>query len=140
MRKPRAAAAVAVTAAFLTQSCFTLSRYAVPEPHEREALAVHGVVLGEGPDADVVRFSEIGEARWTETALVITGVLDAPGEPGHGEVSTVTFPVADVSQVLVREVDATRMSIGIGGVLMAVSVAIAFIVTGKSQDGVPIGS
>ena len=140
MRKSRAVVAASVAAAFLSQSCFATMRYALPEPEARPTLAVHGVVLGEGPDAEVFEFSEVHETRWTETVLVLTGVVEAPGDAEHGQVSTVSFPLAEVDQILVREMDGTRASIIVGGVLMSAAIAIAYLVTGKSQAGVPIGS
>ncbi len=103
-------------------------------------MTVRGVVLGEGPDSETFEFSEVHDTRWTETSLLIVGVVHAPGEAEHGQTTTVTFPIADVSEVMVRELDGNRSSIIVAGVIMAASIVISLLVTGKSQDGVPIGS
>ena len=140
MRKPNTMVAAAVAASFLAQSCFSVHRLALPEPGLRNSLDVRGVVLGEGPDSETLEFSEVHAAQWTESSLVITGVVHAPGEADHGQISTVSFPLSEVSEVLVRELDGTRMSVVVMAVLVGASAAVMFIVTGKSKAGVPIGS
>lgn len=140
MRKPSAGFAAVVMVPFLVSSCMSVQRIPVPEPEIRAGLNVRGVVLGEGPDSETFEFSDVLDSRWTETSLVIVGVVHAPGEPDHGRETTVTFPLADVSEVLVREVDGTRSSIIVGGVIMGASIIFSLLLTGKSTDGVPIGS
>ncbi len=140
MRKPAAGLAAAVLVAFTASSCMSVQRMPVPEPGARAGMTVRGVVLGEGPDSETFEFSEVHDTRWTETSLLIVGVVHAPGEAEHGQTTTVTFPIADVSEVMVRELDGNRSSIIVAGVIMAASIVISLLVTGKSQDGVPIGS
>lgn len=140
MRKPSAGFAAVVIVPFMVSSCMSVQRIPVPEPEIRADLNVRGVVLGEGPGSETFEFSEVYDTRWAETSLVVTGVVHAPGEADHGQTTTVTFPLADVTEVLVREVDGTRSSIIVAGVIMGASIVISFLVTGKSQDGVPIGS
>ena len=140
MRKPGAGLAAVVMVSFMASSCMSVQRMPVPEPEMRDGLNVRGVVLGEGPDSETFEFSEVHDARWTETSLVIVGVVDAPGEPDHGQTTTVNFPLADIGEIVVREVDGTRSSIIVAGVIMGASIVISFLVTGKSMDGVPIGS
>lgn len=140
MRKPNGLLAAVVAVSFLVSSCMSVQTMPLPEPDGRAQLDVRGVVVGEGPDSETFEFSEVLDARWTETSLVLTGVVDAPGEPDHGQTTTVTFPLADISEVLVSELDGTRASIILGGVIMGASIIIAFLVTGKSQDGVPVGT
>lgn len=118
----------------------SVQRIPVPDPEIRADLNVRGVVLGQGPGTETFEFSVVHDARWTETSLVVAGVVHAPGESDHGRTTTATFPVADISEVLVSEVDGTRSSIIVGGVIMGASIVISFLVTGKSQDGVPIGT
>lgn len=139
MRKTKALPAATVAAAFLASSCMSVQRIAVPEPELRTDLDVQGVVLGEGPDSELFEFSEVHEVRWTETSLVVAGVVQAPGEPDHGQTTAVTFPLAEVDELLVRSMDGTRSSIIVAGVLMGASIVISLLVTGKAQDGVPIG-
>lgn len=140
MRKPNTMLAAAVAASLLAQSCFSVQRLALPEPDLRSTLNVRGVVLGEGTDSETFEFSEVHDARWTESSLVITGVVHAPGEADHGRISTVSFPLSEVSEVLVSEFDGTRVSVIVMAVLVGASAAVMFIVTGKSKEGVPIGS
>ena len=140
MRKPSAASAAIVTASFLLSSCYSVMVQPVPDPDSRADMDIRGVVLGEGPDRETFEFSEVIDTRWTESALVITGVAHAPGESEHGQTSTISFPLEDVSDVLVREMDGTRASLIVAGVIMSGVVAISLAVTGKSKDGVPIGT
>lgn len=140
MRKPNTMLAAAVAASFLAQSCFSVQRVPVPEPDFHGDFDVRGVVLGEGPDSETFEFSDVMDARWTETSLTITGVVHAPGEADHGRTSSVSFPLSEVSEVLVSEFDGTRASVIVMAVLVGVSAAVMFIVTGKSKAGVPIGS
>ncbi len=140
MRKPSAVLAAAVAASFLVSSCFSVQRVELPEPDLRGALNVRGVVLGEGEQSERFEFSEVHETRWTESSLVVSGVVHAPGTPEHGQTTAVTFPLDDISEVLVSEVDGTRSSIIVAGVIMGASIIISFLVTGQSQSGVPIGS
>ena len=129
-----------VTASFIATSCMSVQRMPVPEPEVRGGLNVRGVVLGEGPDSETFEFSEVEDFRWTETSLVIVGTVHAPGEPDHGQTTTATFPLADISEVLVNEVDGTRSSLIVGGLIMGATMVMTFLLTGKSQSGVPIGS
>ena len=124
----------------MASSCISVQRMPVPEPDVRTGLNVRGVVLGEGPNSETFEFSEVLDTRWTETSLVVTGMVHAPGESEHGQTTTVTFPLADISEVIVRELDGTRSSIIIASVIMGASIVISFLVTGKSQAGVPIGT
>lgn len=140
LRKPNPVVAVAIAASFLTQSCFTVQQVAVPEPDLRSTLSVRGVVLGEGDQSERFEFSEVHDARWTESSLTIIGLVHAPGEADDGQLSTVSFPLSDVSEVLVQELDATRLSVIIMGTIVGASIAIMYLVTGKSKAGVPIGS
>ena len=140
MRKPNAGLASVVLISFMVSSCMSIQRMPVPEPEVRDEVNVRGVVLGEGPDRETYEFSEVEDFRWTETSLVIVGVGHAPGEPDHGQTTAATFPLADISEVLVNEVDGTRSSLIVGGLIMGATIVITFLVTGKSQSGVPIGS
>ena len=140
MRKPNAGLASVVLVSFMVSSCMSIQRMPVPEPEVRDDLNVRGVVLGEGPDRETYEFSEVEDFRWTETSLVIVGVVHALGEPDHGQTTAATFPLADISEVLVNEVDGTRSSLIVGGLIMGATIVITFLVTGKSQSGVPIGS
>ena len=144
MRKPNAVLATVVAAAFLVSGCASVQRAPVPGPEARDGLDIRGVIVGEcapdGTGCEMFEYSEVHDVRWTETSLVVTGTVNAPGEDGHGQITTVAFPLAEVSNVLVSETAGTRSSIIVAGILMGASVIITFLVTGKSQDGVPIGT
>lgn len=143
MRKPNAVLAAVVAVAFMVSGCVSVQRTPVPGPEARDGLDIRGVVLGDcppdGTGCETFEYSEVHDVRWTETSLVITGAVHAPGEDDHGQITTVTFPLAEVSDVLVSETAGTRSSIIVAGILMGASIVISFLVTGKSQDGVPIG-
>ena len=139
MRKPTAVSAAVVAAAFMVSSCYTVMVQPVPEPETRESLDIRGVVFGEGPDRETFQYSEVHGVQWTETALVITGVVHAPGEPEDGQINTTSFPLSDVSDVLVMEVAGTRLSIIVAAVIVGAAAAITFAITGKTVDGGPVG-
>ena len=139
MRKPRAFLAATVAASFLASSCYTVVARPLPPPGERESVTVRGVVLGAGSARETFEFSDVESAIWSETSLTVTGALNAPGQANHGRVETTAFPLADVSEVIVREFDGNRTSVIVGAVIVGASVLIAFAVTGKTTEGGPIG-
>ncbi len=139
MRKPRAALPAVVAASFLASSCYSVRVQPVPAPEVRDSTNIRGVVLGEGPDSETFEFSGVEHVRWTEAALIVTGVVRAPGENGDGGTETISFPLSDVSEVLVRELDGTRISVIVASVLVGTAAVIAFAVTGKTKEGGPIG-
>lgn len=129
---------------FLCASCYSVKLGPVPEPDARAALDIRGVVVGEcppdGAGCEIFEYSEVHGVQWSESTLTITGVVHAPGAGDHGRISTVSFPLSDVNDVLVREFNGTRASVILAAVVVGVSVVVTFAVTGKSRDGVPIGS
>ena len=144
MRNPKALSIAVVALSFLCSSCYAIQLAPVPEPEARATLDIRGVVVGacapDGSGCETFEYSEVHGVQWSESALTITGVVHAPGADDHGQVSTASFPLADVSDVLVREFNSTRASIILAAVLVGASAAVAFSVTGKSKDGVPIGT
>ena len=144
MRNPKAFPVAVVAVSFLCSSCYAVQLAPVPEPEARAALDIRGVVVGEcapdGSGCETFEYSEVHGVQWSESTVTITGVVHAPGADDHGQITTGSFPLSDVSDVLVREFDGTRASIIVAAVLVGASVAISFAVTGKSQDGVPIGT
>lgn len=144
MRNPGALPVAVVALSFLCSSCYAVKLGPVPEPEARAALDIRGVVVGEcapdGSGCETFEYSEVHGVQWSENAVTITGVVHAPGAADHGQISTGSFPLSDVSDVMVREFDGTRASVIVAAVLVGASVAITFSVTGKSKDGVPIGS
>ncbi len=140
LRKPNVVMTAVVAASFAVSSCISAQWMPLPEPEIRPELNVRGVVLGNETNARTVEFSEVYDTRWTETHLVLTGALHAPGQPDHGQTTTMSFPLADVSELLVRQLDGTRSSLIVAGTIMSASILISFLVTGQSVDGVPIGT
>ena len=144
MRNPKAFPVAVVAVSFLCSSCYAVQLAPVPEPEARAALDIRGVVVGEcaadGSGCETFEYSEVHGVQWSESALTITGVVHAPGADDHGQISTGSFPLSDVSDVMVREFNSTRASVILAAVLVGVSAAVAFSVTGKSKDGVPIGT
>lgn len=139
MRKPRASLAAVVAASFLASACYSVVARPLPPPGEREGATIRGVVLGDGADRQTFHFSDVESAIWSETSLTVTGARDAPGQAEHGRVETVSFPLADVNEVIVREFDGNRTSVIVGAVIVGASVAIALAVTGQTKEGGPIG-
>jgi len=143
LRKPKAVLAAVVAVAFLVSSCMSVQRTPLPGPEGRDGLDIRGVIVGDcvpdGTGCETLEYSEVHDVQWTETSLVVTGVVHAPGEDGHGRITTTAFPLGDISEVLVGNTDGTRSSIIVAGILMGASILISFLVTGKSKDGVPLG-
>ncbi len=139
MRKHRASLVAPVAAAFLASSCHSVAVRSLPPPGAREGMDVRGVVLGEGPTREVFEFSGVEAVVWSETSLTVTGAVTVQGEEGRGRVETVSFPLADVSEVIAREFDGARTSLIVGAVILGGSVAIALAVTGQTKEGGPIG-
>ena len=104
MRKPGTFLAATVAASFLASSCTGVAR-PLPPPGEREGVVVRGVVLDAGSAQKTFEFSDMESAIWSETSLTVTGAVNAPFQDNHGRVETMSFPLADVSEVIVREVD-----------------------------------
>ena len=77
----------------------------VPSPEATVVADISGVALSPEAGGRIVSFSGVSHVRWTSSALLITGEVDAPGIPEHGQVTTMSFPLEDVSHVLVREYD-----------------------------------
>ena len=127
---------------FLCSSCYAVKLGPVPEPEARAALDIRGVVIGEcvpdGSGCEIFEYFEVHGVQWSQSAVTIIGVVHALGAEDHGRVSTASFPLADVNDVMVREFDGTRASVIIAAVLVGALIAVAFSVTGKSQYGVPI--
>ena len=109
MRKPRAFLAATVAASFLASSCYTVGARPLPPPGERESVAVRGVVLNVGSVQETFEFSDVESALWSETSLTVTGAVNAPFQANHGRVETMLFPLADVSKVIVPELDLEEM-------------------------------
>ena len=122
---------VSVAACFPIAGCGAVFR-TVPLPpasSEAEVVAdIRGVVLREGAGGGRFQFSDVSEARWTSSELVITGVVNSPGNPGHGQTRTMSFAFADVDHVLVRDYQPARTGLlvfGAGVVLTILSVVFA---------------
>ena len=83
----------------------------VPSPEATVVADIRGVALSPGAGGRIVRFSSVSHVRWTSSALLITGEVDSPGIPEHEQVTTMSFPLEDVSHVLVREYDLLRSAV-----------------------------
>ena len=126
MRKPGTFLAATVAASFLASSCYSVVARPLPPLGEREGVAVRGVVLDAGSAQETFEFSDMESAIWSETSLAVTGALNAPFQANHGRVETMSFPLADVSKVLVREVDWAQVTVyAVSYVVIASAVAAA---------------
>ena len=109
MRKPGTFLAATVAASFLASSCYTVVARPLPPPGVRDSVAVRGVVRGVvlnvGSAQKTFEFSDVESALWSETSLTVTGAVNAPFQANHGRVETMLFPLADVSKVIVPELD-----------------------------------
>lgn len=131
-RLGRALVAV-VTIPFLS-GCYTVSQVPVPATHpEREAMQLQGVVVTPPDDGseEVIRFAEVHEATWTPTSLSV--VADVSAE-GRTQTITRLFPITEIDGLMVRELDAGRVSLVIGAVVVGAIAVVTFLVTGKNDQ------
>lgn len=128
MRKPRRGLVMTVGIPFL-MGCFHVTPRALPEPGEPRPTAVRGVVLA-GPN-EHVQFTRVDRVEWTDSTLVLTG------EMAPGTAVTRSYRLDSLSGVLVREMDANRASIIIGGVIVGGIAVAALLITGKG-DGTTV--
>ena len=135
LKTPQTSVVFTVIAVFCFSGCYSVLARPVPLPGERQDMNVRGAILGERDQAERFEFASVEGVRWTESALVMTGVLSV----GDGQITTMSFPLSDVSEVLVRELDGTRASILTAGVLLGTTIVITFALTGKTTDNGPIG-
>lgn len=86
-----------------------------PSPGTRVLGDIRGVVLRGGEQR--VEFWQVSDVRWTADTLVITGVVDSPDRTSYSRPETISFPLDDVSYVLVREFNPGKSiwtSVGLG--------------------------
>ena len=99
---------------FLISSCVSVIRPG-PSPGTRVLGDIRGVIL-RGADQRV-EFRQVSDVRWTADTLVITGVVDSPDRTRYSRAETISFPLDDVSYVLVRDFSPGRSfwaSVGVG--------------------------
>ena len=138
MTKPRAGLVVTLTLPFLA-GCFGTLPRPLPPPGAQPG-NVNGVVMGVGPDAERVEFARVDSLEWTDSSVIITGVVKGSEQPvASGTVETRTFAFADVSALLVHALDPGKTSalvalVGVGSVAV-----VAFMITGKTVAGGRVG-
>lgn len=136
MRKPPPALVLAMATPLLT-GCFGTLPAPLPEPGARAQADVRGVILrGDTAEGERVEFADILDVQWHDESLAIVGV--PRGAVGTQPV-TRTFPFTDLSGVLVRQLDTNRTSALIAGTMLGLIGTVAFLVTGKTKEGGPIG-
>ena len=69
---------------------------------------IRGVVLNEEAGGGRIEFSRVSEVRWTSSELIITGTVTTRDDEGRalrrrGQTMTTSFPLEDVSHVLLAE-------------------------------------
>lgn len=139
MRKPRPTLILAVAVPFLT-GCFGIQAQPLPEPQARSSAGVRGLVVRDGTNARRIEFSRVDHVEWTDSTVLLVGVLKDPVEAGasgsavDGTITSRVFPLSSISGVLVRQVDANRTSILIGAVAVGTIAIAALLLTGKTDD------
>lgn len=115
--------------------CFGVLPSPVPPPAERADTDVRGVVLaGEnGEPGEEVHFSEVYQANWTENALFIAGSL-SEGEGLPPVDATREYDYEELSSVLIRQLDAGKTSLIVGGLIVGTIAVISLLVTGQTRD------
>ena len=129
IRRPRRATVALVALPFLV-GCFSVTQTAVPRSlPERQELDLRGVVVVRPDDGseEVLEFEEVHDVTWTPSSLSF--VADVR-QDGRTETVTRLVPITELRRVMVRQVDAGKTSLIVGGVIVATVALITFIVTG----------
>lgn len=123
-------------ALLLVTACYSTTRLPlIPSSDSRIVGDIRGVVLKEEAGGGRIEFSRVSEVRWTPSELVITGTVMTRGDEGgvlrrRGQTMTTSFPLEDVSHVLLAEPQYKYLEIGtgiaVGAVLGLVGFAILF--------------
>lgn len=137
MNKPPRSLTLAATATFLT-GCFGTLPTPLPGPEARADVDVRGVVLkaDDGSEGERVRFSEILDVDWRDSSLSILG---SRAGAGTTQPSSHEFAYDDLAGVLTRQVDTNRTSALIAAAILATVATVTLLVTGKTEEGTPIG-
>ncbi len=130
MKRPHASIVVTMTLPFVV-GCMGVIAQPVPEPIERAATEIVGVVVGEEPEGERIEFTRVDRVQWSNLSVTITGVRGTD----MNAVETRSFEIPDLSGVLVRGVDPTKSSLIVAGVLMTAAVITTLVVTGKTEEG-----
>lgn len=136
MRKPPRAFVIVVALLFLS-GCFRVQAVALPEPAERGALDVRGVVL-EGDER--IEFARVDQTEWSDSTILLSGLLKSAGESGAPTATTRTIALSSVTALLVRQVDANRTSIIIGGIIVGGIAIAALALTGQADETTVLGT
>lgn len=113
--------AVGVT---LISSCMSVR--GTPSPEARVLGDIRGVIL-QAPERKRVEFAEVSDVQWSVDTLTITGIVNASDGTVAVASETLSFPLKDVSHVLVRDFSpgksflasiGTGFAIGAGVVLL----------------------
>jgi hypothetical protein len=127
MKKPGRILVTTVTIPFLT-ACFAVLPAPIPAPPERESADIRGVVMrgDNGAEDERVEFAEVLNVEWMDGGVVMVGLQNL-----NSQAVTREFRYEDLSGVLQRQLDPTRTSILIGGVMVAAIGTIALIINGS---------
>lgn len=139
MRKPSRALVLTVAVPFLSACMATVPR-PLPEPAEREATDVHGVVLGDPEAGERVEFQSILNVVWTDSTLALTGSELGSGSDSGAPVVTRTYSLDDVGAILVRQVEQGRTSMLVAGTIMGAVMLGMLLFNGKVDDGSILGT
>ena len=134
MKRPSRPLVVAACLPFAA-GCFSLLPTPLPEPPDRSA-DIRGVVRDDGDEGERVEFRSVNDVRWSESEVVIVGVLEEP-EDGtfDGEVVTRSYPLSELSGVLTRQLDVDRTSFLVLGVALATIVTTVIFVFDERTGG-----
>lgn len=122
----------------LATACYSTSRLPlVPSSETRVVGDIRGVVLKEQAGGGRIEFSRVSEVSWTSSELIITGTVTTRYDEGgvlrrRGQTTmTASFPLEDVSHVLLAEHQFKYLEvapgIAVGAFLGAIAVLVASV-------------
>ena len=124
-------------ALLLATACYSTKRLPlVPSSEARVVGDIRGVVLKEEAGGGRIEFSRVSEVRWTSSELIITGRVTTRDDEAfalrrRGQTITTSFPLDDVSQVLLAEHRYKYLEIApgiaVGAILGALAVLVASV-------------
>lgn len=141
MRRFLPTATTLVTLPFIA-ACFSAQPAPLPSPEARDEADIRGFVVADSATGGrEIEFDEVYSVEWGQNDLSIQGLLADGADDGSppGPVRR-TYPYADLSGVLVRELDADKTSIVIGATVITAVSAIVYFFAERTGGITPVPS
>ena len=108
----------------LTSSCMSVR--GTPSPGARVLGDIRGVIL-HAPERKRVEFAQVSDVRWSSDTLTIAGIVNASDRTVAVATETLSFPLEDVSYVLVRDFSPGKSFLASIGTGFAIGAGVALL-------------